>query len=327
MKISHLFTKKTIIGIKIAITAFLIVLFFKHVNFTLLIKHLNLHIVGSILLVQPLMLFSNIILAYRLSALVRTPPAPFIPSLKATVLSIGLNNILPVQMSQMFKVSYLRDHAGVPAGATLAGIFLEKVIDLILLSLLALACIGSLFGGKMNVIYVLVLIPVALLFLILFFERPILTLNSRFPLKGIRGIMERFILQLSSQLRDKVFYKAVLFGAAAIAVSILGMLLLLQSLGSIPIGIREVVGVYVATSIFGSVLTALPGGFGTYEASAAFILKNSGYSIEEALALSLALHLSQIVLFFIWSLIVVMKERIGIVSLIQQLRNQGASYG
>jgi uncharacterized membrane protein YbhN (UPF0104 family) len=317
-------SKKIVAMIRIIVIGILITLFFWHVDLRLFSNYLNLRIFSIILIVQPFILLSNVLVAYRLSMLLKNPPASFMLSFKATILSIGLNSIFPAQLSQMFKVSYLRDHAGIPVGSILAGIFMEKLIDLFLIGLLALISVGLLLGNKTNTIYVFffLILFIAFVLLIPFLEKPLLKLSSCILLKPIKGIIEKFIIQLSSQMKKRVFYISVVYGAIAILISILGMKYFLRSIGSIPIKISEVLGIYVATSVFGSALTALPGGFGTYEASVAFMLKKFGYSLEEALVLSFALHLSQILLFFFLSLIVVSRERLGFFTLIKKIRNE-----
>jgi uncharacterized membrane protein YbhN (UPF0104 family) len=313
------------IFIRLGVVGILLILFFHYVDLGLLLNHLNFRIASNMLVVQPIMLLSNIIVAFRFSVLVKIPPAPFMPCLKATILSVGLSSILPAQMSQMFKISYLRDHAGIPVGSALAGIFLEKVIDLILIGLLALISVGLLFGSKISSawIFLLLLVLISFVFTIPYLEKPILHFNSRFVWRSVQGLIENFLIQLSAQLRRKVFYQYMLYGAAAILISIFGMALILRNIGSIPIEAGEIVGIYVATSIFGSALTALPGGFGTYEASAVFVLTKLGYSIEEALVLGFTLHLSQIVLFFFWSMIIVVRDRLGFFGLIKRISDGG----
>ena len=69
----------------------------------------------------------------------------------------------------------------------------------------------------------------------------------------------------------------------------------------------------------------LPGGLGTYEVAGVFALRSLGYPFDEAIAVAIALHGAQLVLMFVLALAVMLTERIGLSSLIADLRATVAS--
>ena len=78
--------------------------------------------------------------------------------------------------------------------------------------------------------------------------------------------------------------------------------------------------VLVTATTVGLLIPLFPGGIGTYEAAGVYVLQKYGYGFDEALVLSLVLHVSQLMFFFIGSLIIASSEHIGIMALLRRIR-------
>lgn len=94
------------------------------------------------------------------------------------------------------------------------------------------------------------------------------------------------------------------------------MAILLDMTASIPLGLDGALVIYLASTVGGAV-PALPGGFGTYEAAVVFVLRGYGYQLDEALALALMLHATQIVFVCVAAPLIALGEPTGIRSLIR----------
>lgn len=302
---------------RIAVVAILIWLAVRYGNFTAMAAHFNAQLLLGVLAAQPLMFVGIALMTQRYAVLARTPPAPFFLTFKSMLLSIGFNTLLPGRISELLKVTYLRDHAGISATSGMAALFLERLTDVVILGLLALVSISLLVldAGAMTV----ALLAVALisLFALFKFERPLVALAQRLPWTALRTWIVNFLSHLTGRVRDRLFLRAFLWGVAAWGVSWASVVVVVYFAGSIPIGFLGGLTVFVATSIGGAV-PALPGGFGTYEAAGVVALKEFGYGFDEALAVALALHVSQFLGSLIAAFVIAFTERIGVVSFLRQ---------
>jgi len=75
----------------------------------------------------------------------------------------------------------------------------------------------------------------------------------------------------------------------------------------------------------GLMIPLLPGGIGTFEAAGIYVLKGVGYGFTEALVLSVALHVCQMLFTFLASMVIVSSERIGVGALVAKLRALGTA--
>ena len=295
------------------------IIFILKINIKILAQYLNFHIIIPLLLVQPFMLLSLSMIAARHAILAWTPPAPFWPTFKAVALSVGFNTVLPSRISEFIKPVYLNSHIGIPISAGLAAVFLERMLDLIILGLLTL--LSMLLLIDVNNIFFVILMGLALIIIVTlpYLEHFWINLSLHLPIKFIRKFSQKFFIHASTRIKQGNFYKALVYGLIAWSCSFIGMATFLHFAGSIPIKLNGVLAVFVAV-IIGGAVPALPGGFGTYEAAAVFTLKKFGYSSEEALVLALALHISQIAISVFSSIIIVMTEKIGFSAILQKVK-------
>jgi uncharacterized membrane protein YbhN (UPF0104 family) len=302
------------IVLRIALVAILLACAFRYGSYAGVMEHVDVRLLVAICAAQPFLFLSIAMVAIRFAALASTPPAPFAPTFKSMLLSTGLNAFLPARLSELLKVTYLHDHAGVPMTSGMAALFIERVSDVIIVGLLALASAGLLLLDS-GAAVVLMVIAIAAVVTLPMIDKQLITLASRLPAHALREIAERFLSQLSQRLRDPLFYRACLFGVAAWVLSWASVAVVLHFGGSIPIGLAGGLTVFVATTLAYAV-PALPAGLGIYEAAAVVALKGFGYGFDEALALALAMHVAQLAGTVLAALVILLTERTGVGTLL-----------
>jgi hypothetical protein len=307
------------LAVRMAFFVILVIVVLWNIDVPSVARFLTARLWYSMILIQPLVLTAYVFLALRFSLLVKTPPAPFVPTLKAIFLAFGMNMVIPGRISELLKATYLKDHAGIPMSAGLAAILLERMADVMMLALLALLSISFfLVDISPGIAIALIIVPIVAVVLLMRSERYFLKLISLLPWEPVRGFLERFLSHTVEHLKQGTFYKALLLSGAVWLTDFVFVALFIKAAGSIPVSLLGVLMVIVAIAI-GAAIPALPGGLGTYEAAAVFALKGVGYSFEEALALGIALHISVVFLAIVAALIILMTEHIGIATVFRQI--------
>jgi uncharacterized membrane protein YbhN (UPF0104 family) len=304
---------------RLTFAGFLLFMVLRTIDIPTVTHYFTLRLLGSMAAVQPLVLLCLSMFTLRLAILAKKPAAPFIPAFKAVMLAIGMNTVLPGRIAELLKPTFLMKHIGLPMSEGLSAIFLERMADAIVIGLLALASASVVIGyAGLNIVVALIL---AVIMILVFLPRlqPVLQkLSVRLPWPSFHEFFENFLAHASLRIKGGSFVKALLVTAAAWLIDCVTIAIFFHAAGSIPLGLFEILLVFVATTI-GAAIPALPGGLGTYEAAAVFSLKSFGYSFEEALALGFALHVTMFCLPLISSLVIVSTEKIGIGALIKNI--------
>lgn len=268
------------------------------------------------LVIQPFVLFGFVLGAVRLATLTNVQPKPFAASFKAIMLCYGANVALPARVSELLKATYLRNHAGVKLGAGFSAVFLERIADVLMLGLFALAATATLLPGAKGVAALMALAALSVLFGLPIIAPRIKHLAGRLPSERMRGFLYRFIEHSVERMTHRAFLGVLALTVLMWLISLAGITVLFSVIGSIPIGIRGALVVFAASTLGGAV-PALPGGFGIYEAAVVFVLRWYGYDFNEALALALTLHGSQIAMACVVAPMIALRERTGVTSLIR----------
>jgi hypothetical protein len=304
---------------RLSFALFLLFMVLRTIDIPTVTHYFNLRLLSIMAAVQPLVLLCLSMFTLRFAILARTPPAPFIPAFKAVMLAIGMNAVLPGRIAELLKPTFLMKHIGLSMSEGLAAVFLERMADVIVIGLLALASASVVIGYTgLNIIVALMLAAIMILVFLPRFQSVLQKLNVRLPWPTFHAFFENFLAHASLRIKRGSFVKALLITAAAWLIDCLTIALFFHAAGSIPLGLFEILLVFVATTI-GGAIPALPGGLGTYEAAAVFSLKSFGYSFEEALALGFALHATLFCLPLISALVIVTTEKIGITALIRNI--------
>lgn len=304
--------------IKVVAVAVILAALLRNISIPGVIGHLRIEMLIGMLAMQPILAAGLGINAFRFVLLVDTPRIPVWTACKALLLSLGLNAILPARFSEILKATYIRDHSGVALSQGLAAVFLERVVDVFYLGILATVATSLLLTNAFGLAVSLIAPVVILLIVIVTLKQRLLALAQRMPWVRLRNFSVRFIRHITSCLKNRAFYGALAVGAFVWIASCTSVVLFLSWVGSIPIGIGGAIIVFIASTI-GGAIPALPGGVGTYEAAVALTLKGFGYDIEEAIALGIALHAGQLLLSFTAALIIVTVDRTGVRALLRDV--------
>lgn len=274
----------------------------------------------SALYVQPIVLLGLFLQGVRHTVLIDQPGLSYLTATKAVALSQGLNVLLPARLSEVLKATYLRDRAKVPMSAGVSALLLERTVDLIIVGLLGFGCLFF-FAAMVSkaLVWTFIVMAAIILCIALWGDGVILAFVRVLPWPRIGGLVERAYLHFASTLKKRGFFLGLGLGFLVWGTSFLNVYLLLSIAGSIPLGIYAALLVFVSTTIGGAV-PALPGGLGIYEAAAVFALTSLGYSFADALALAVTIHVAQLILPLLLALAVMLTERLGLSSLIKDLR-------
>lgn len=279
----------------------------------------------ALLVVQPLIFIGLILQGVRHAMLIDRPGLSYLITTKAVALSQGLNLLLPARLSEVLKATYLRDRADIPMSAGLSAVMLERTVDLIIVGALGVVCLF--FFATMvskTLIFAIILIIVGILALALWGQSRILALARGLPWPQVGGFLERAYLHFSGSLRRPKFFLSLGTGLLIWGLSFVNIFLLIESAGSIQVGVYGALLVFVFTTL-GGAIPALPGGLGTYEAAAVFALMSLGYPFADALALAITIHGAQLILPLILAFGIMLTERLGLSSLVADLRTDVSS--
>lgn len=279
----------------------------------------NRQLLFAILVMQPFVLLIAALGALRFALLSRNPRLPVWPCFKALQLANGLNALLPSHLGELVKPTYLRDHQGVPLSEGLAAVFIERATDVLVLAILAL--IGaSLLVAQPNTAFLLAGAVVVAVFVLLPRTVEFASAATRLvPWKQLRMFADRLLRNVAHKANSRSTYLALGIGIAVWTVSWASVAVFISVAGGRPLEFTGGLLVLLAVTVGGSV-PALPGGFGTYEAAAVLALRGLGYGFEEALVIAVALHLSQILINAGGAAVILAFERIGLGSLVRDLR-------
>jgi glycosyltransferase 2 family protein len=158
------------------------------------------------------------------------------------------------------------------------------------------------------------------------FKHFALKVSSKVPWPRAATFITRFQNHAASRLTTRHLTSAVLLGLVAWAASAANVALFFAVASEPSMTLLQSLLVFVVTT-FGGAVPALPGGFGTYEASAVFALQQFHFSVPEALALAVALHVAQLILPLLATVYILAADRVGISELLRDLRSIRASRG
>lgn len=213
--------------------------------------------------------------------------------MRACLMGLALNNVLPARLGEMAKALYLRREGGVSLGRALEAVFWERFFDLSALLALGVA-VAALLGQGMILYPLLAVVGGGWCFLLLLRVRPgaahaVLRL---LPGQGLKLFAAEMLGLLQANLRVAFLCRLSLWTVAAWIgyVSLYGVGLCLMA--GLPADPALVLTVF-AVATLGFALPGAPGGMGIYEASMVLALGWFGVDRERAFAVGLAMHLLQ----------------------------------
>lgn len=287
-------------------------------------SHFDASMLIAAMAIQPVAMMGLVPHATRLGILAGLPASRLGHPLAALLLAQGLNLLLPGRVAEFLKASYLHSHAGVPVSQGIAAVFLERSVDLVIVAGLSLVSLALFATGTITWAWLAAGALLLGLMLVPAQEERLARLVSRLPWPMAAAFAERFCRHVSHTVREQVFSRAMALGIVTWIFSLLNVYVFIQIAGSHPVDAKGALGLFVATTI-GGALPGLPGGFGAYEAGAVLALRPYGYDTGEALAIGLALHLSQFVIPLLATGAILARDHIGLSQLLRRLRQEFAA--
>lgn len=227
----------------------------------------------------------------------------YIKAWNASLLCLGVNNLLPARLGEVAKAAYLRQAAGVTLGRGLIMVFWERLFDLMSLLALALAAAGMIGHPQ-------VLLPLGLLILGLWAG----VLTARFAPRLVNWMLgfvpfERlrlFLRELAAHLQEPHgpgFFAFLTLSSAVIWLSYYAVFyVILDPVVGLSLKPAEIMAVF-AISGLGYAIPSSPGALGVFEAAAVWGMSLFGVSREEALVGALMIRATQYiptVLYTLW---------------------------
>ncbi len=309
--------------IKLIVTIVIIVAIYLSINIQMLTSYLNMNYITAILFVQPIILLSLFFASMRLSILStvnRNNHVSFINGFKATVLCYGLGLALPMRLSEFLKPVYLRKQCGISLSTGIAAVALERISDIVILTVLAIAGAALFFNIDLNkILFVFCILALFILVIFLFDKYLLCLFEVRFTNiwhKFLFNIVRNFV----AKSKRKSTYIAFAFGLIGWFFSLSSMVLYFKIVGVSDIGLDGYLLVFLGSIIAGAI-PALPGGFGMYEASVVYVLDKYGYSFDEAIILAIGLHVSQLIFVFCATIYLSLFGKLGISSIISEIKS------
>ena len=213
--------------------------------------------------------------------------------LRACLLGLAVNNVLPARLGEMAKAVYLRREASVSLGQALEMVFWERFFDLSALLCLGVA-VAALLGQGLVLIPLLAIVGGGWAFLVLLRLRP---QAAHACLKWLPGERLRLFAGEMLGLLQARLRADFLLGLAGLTALTWGGYALTYGLGlclvaGFPVDATLVLTFFAVVTL-GFALPAAPGGMGVFEASAVLALGWFGVDRERAFAVGLALHMLQ----------------------------------
>ena len=199
----------------------------------------------------------------------------------------------PGKAGEVIRSLYLNRH-GIPWSQSLAALFVERLLDLAAIAILAIAAAWSFTSTRWPVAIALIGVLAALALL----HHPRLdsllarlTSQRNWP-KFTRGITHlRALLHDSAQLlQPKPRHLGLLLGLIAWGAEGIGFFVILHAL-DVPISLGLAIGIYAAGILAGA-LSFIPGGLGSTEAVMVLLLSLTGVETPTALAATLLCRLA-----------------------------------
>jgi uncharacterized membrane protein YbhN (UPF0104 family) len=182
-------------------------------------------------------------------------------------IGIFLASITPGKIGEFGRAAYLKAH-GVSMGIAIAITIVDRLIDVIFISIISVAGVGILFGWKWTIVGIFVVGA------------------------GVSAVMllRNAFAMLRQHITKKMIVPISLWTIAAWSIYFSWAILLGHA-----IGIEVSIPVMIAVLIFAGILSLLPiapSGLGTRDATLVFLLAPYGIEAEQAVALALLMFIS-----------------------------------
>ncbi|MDE2401345.1 MAG: flippase-like domain-containing protein [Burkholderiales bacterium] len=200
----------------------------------------------------------------------------------------------PGKLGEMVRARYYQP-LGIPLSGVTAGFFVERLLDLLAMILLAMAALAELQAYR-QVLWVAVALVMALL--IVFAAVPWARVAQAMSMhRQASGQVIKTAQSLANMLASArqfltpgILVAGLLLGLFAWALEAIGLKLVGDVISTVPLSVASSMGIYAVAIIVGA-LSFLPGGLGSTEAVMASLLVAHGYPLPQAILLTLVCRL------------------------------------
>ena len=268
----------------------------------------------GLLLAQFPFLAAVIILAARHVILVGHPYPSVFLAFKALLIASALNGLVPGQLAEVTKATYLRDKAGVPIATGLSATVVGRILDLLVI--VGFGIIGvTLYQGTDALLFLIPLFA-ALALTLVFLPRLLRLLHSSVQRIG-RPKLERLIQTLVvafEQRRSSLAMPAsVIITVVSWSAYVAGVALFMHYASGPDLTPVQLLLLVVAGTL-GTSVPLFPGGLGTFEGATVLALSQFGFPLNEAAAIALGLRLNNIVVIMPLGLVLAALDGTGLSS-------------
>ncbi|WP_404402120.1 YbhN family protein [Pelagibacterium halotolerans] len=221
----------------------------------------------------------------------RAAPVPFGRHLAIYLSGFALT-ATPGKAGETMRSLYLRPF-GIPASRSLAAFYAERLLDLIVISLMAMLLVAH----PSVIMRVLGLIGAAIALVLLAMQHPGITalvgrVGAGLPGRAgrVASMVADFLGEVRMMMTARLAAGGILLGLVAWGAEGLGTYLVLHSMG-FPIDLSLAFGIY-ATAMVAGVLSFLPGGLGGTEIVMTSLLIHAGVSAPVAVAATIIVRLA-----------------------------------
>ena len=211
-----------------------------------------------------------IFLGFRLHSLFGNK-LDIVDGIKASLLCVGLNSILPSRAGDIAKVGWLKMNSGIAFYDLLGGIFIERLLDVSILSIALLSVLYtlSLYEYALFLLFLAFLMWLALIF-VRYESKLILSVVSYIKSKSIFHWFAHVLLKIKNKLVKEILLKLLGYSVCIWLMNFLHVLLVIMLLTNLELSLYEIFVVFVAvfaSSAFGVV----PGGIGVMESAVIYV--------------------------------------------------------
>jgi len=276
----------------------------------------------ALLISQPIQFLLIYIASYRLAILIQNNSNKILVFFQAYILSIGFNTFLPGRISEIVKVTYLKEWLNIPATNSSVGVIVERLIDFLTLIGLVLLGFGSLWLDSNFFLFASIfgLIVVFLIFISIYSDL-ICRFIDTLPFNRLKDNLKNIVLKFKETLRSQGFTLAIILSIFLWVGSYLMLLLILKTIYGSGISMNDTIIIFSAMCL-GRSIPGLPGGIGIYEAAIVIAMKYIGFGFSESLATAITIHASQIFFVTLVSLILFVKKGLGLSFLIKKFKRK-----
>lgn len=293
--VQHGLPQRAMFWIRALIVSALLYLGSQYLDYTAIQAAFSRDLLTAVFVLQLPLLLTFFVTAYRHALLVAPPRPPLRIAVTAVLLSTGLNLILPARLAEFIKATYLREHAKVPLDHGLSAVLVERIVDVyVLVGIGVLAASSSMLSIDSRLIYVTAFALLALGLML-----PVVVNKalhwSWFATRKRAYPVVRLLAAIEARAKGAYLVNCFILGLVVWISSLASAIAFLTVQPFVELHVAQMVAVYIAGAFAGAI-PIVPGGFGTYEAAAAYMLVEYGAQPGQAIVLAVTLHVGSMLL-------------------------------